>query len=98
MHGSYRIVGTVAEWESWLGMAFPESGDYVFPGGLSPLAVDREADTGKRRGRCSICALAQQSPCPPMIFVNNAPEKLILRRVAVSRGDRRPGAEGSVRR
>jgi hypothetical protein len=27
-------------------MAFPESGDYVFPGGLSPLAVDREADQG----------------------------------------------------
>jgi hypothetical protein len=45
LFGSYRIVGTVAEWESWLGMAFPESGDYVFPGGLSPLAVDRGADT-----------------------------------------------------
>ena len=41
---SYRIDGTVGEWESWLGMAFPESGDYVFPGGLSPLAVDRAAD------------------------------------------------------
>jgi hypothetical protein len=25
-------------------MAFPESGDYVFPAGLSTLAVDREAD------------------------------------------------------
>jgi hypothetical protein len=43
---SYRIDGTVGEWESWLGMAFPESGDYVFPGGLSPLAIDREADRG----------------------------------------------------
>jgi hypothetical protein len=41
---SYRIDGTVAEWESWLGMALPESGDYVFPGGLSPLAVDAESD------------------------------------------------------
>jgi hypothetical protein len=46
MLGSYRIDGTIGEWESWLGMAFPESGDYVFPGGLSPLAVDREADQG----------------------------------------------------
>jgi hypothetical protein len=27
-------------------MAFPESGDYVFPGGISPLAIDREADRG----------------------------------------------------
>jgi hypothetical protein len=41
---SYRIDGTVAEWESWLKMALPQSGDYVFPGGLSPLAVDRDAD------------------------------------------------------
>jgi hypothetical protein len=46
---SYRIEATVAEWESWLGMAFPESGDYVFPGGLSPLAVDREADRASYR-------------------------------------------------
>jgi hypothetical protein len=45
LFGSYRIVGTVADWESWLGMALPESGDYVFPGGLSPLAVDHETDT-----------------------------------------------------
>ena len=41
---SYRIDGTVAEWEAWLEMALPGSGEYVFPGGLSPLAVDREAD------------------------------------------------------
>lgn len=41
---SYRIDGTVKEWESWLGMALPESGEYVFPGGLSPLAVDAESD------------------------------------------------------
>ncbi len=27
-------------------MAFPESGRYVFPGGLALLHVDREADTG----------------------------------------------------
>ena len=44
MTASYRIAGTVAEWESWLKMALPESGDYVFPGALSPLAVDRETD------------------------------------------------------
>ena len=41
---SYRIDGAVSDWESWLGMALPESGDYVFPGGLSPLAVDCETD------------------------------------------------------
>jgi hypothetical protein len=43
---SLRITGTVNDWEAWTGMAFPESGAYVFPGGLAPLTVDREADTG----------------------------------------------------
>jgi hypothetical protein len=41
---SMRITGTVAEWEEWTGMAFPASGDYVFPEGLDVLHVDREAD------------------------------------------------------
>jgi hypothetical protein len=36
---SMRITGTVAEWESWTGLAFPEDGDYVFPRGLAPLHV-----------------------------------------------------------
>jgi hypothetical protein len=41
---SLRITGTVAEWESWTGLAFPESGDYVFPEGLATLHVDRDVD------------------------------------------------------
>ncbi len=43
---SLRITGTVAEWEEWTAMTFPESGTYWFPGGLATLAVDREADQG----------------------------------------------------
>jgi hypothetical protein len=43
---SLRITGTVAEWEEWVGMAFPESGEYVFPQGLAPVAIDGEADVG----------------------------------------------------
>jgi len=43
---SLHITGTVAEWEEWTGLAFPESGDYVFPRGLAPVAIDREADAG----------------------------------------------------
>ncbi|MCX5112718.1 GNAT family N-acetyltransferase [Streptomyces sp. NBC_00378] len=43
---SSRITGTVAEWESWTGLAFPEDGQYVFPGGLAPLDVDRARDLG----------------------------------------------------
>ncbi len=41
---SLLITGTVAEWEEWTGMAFPETGSYVFPHGLAPLEVDVEAD------------------------------------------------------
>jgi hypothetical protein len=37
---SLRITGSVAEWEEWVGMRFPEDGVYVFPGGLAPLTVD----------------------------------------------------------
>jgi len=41
---SMRITGSVREWESWTGLALPESGAYVFPHGLAPLVVDRDAD------------------------------------------------------
>jgi hypothetical protein len=27
-------------------MAFPESGDYIFPEGLAPVRIDRESDLG----------------------------------------------------
>jgi GNAT superfamily N-acetyltransferase len=43
---SLLITGTVAEWESWVGMDFPETGEYVFPRGLALLDVDREVDLG----------------------------------------------------
>jgi hypothetical protein len=44
---SALITGTVAEWEEWVGMAFPENGDYVFPGGLATVRIDRETDLGE---------------------------------------------------
>jgi GNAT superfamily N-acetyltransferase len=43
---SMAIPGTVAEWEEWAGMAFPESGAYVVPGALVPVEIDRERDQG----------------------------------------------------
>jgi hypothetical protein len=43
---SFRITGSVADWESWTGMAFPSSGDYVFPEGLATVHIDRAADRG----------------------------------------------------
>jgi hypothetical protein len=43
---SLKITGTVAEWEDWVGMPFPESGDYVFPQGLATVRIDRARDLG----------------------------------------------------
>jgi hypothetical protein len=43
---SLRITGTVAEWEEWTEMPFPERGEYVFPGGLTTVQIDREQDRG----------------------------------------------------
>jgi hypothetical protein len=43
---SLQITGTVGEWETWTGMVFPESGEYVFPEGLALLHIDTGADRG----------------------------------------------------
>ncbi len=45
-HEAMRIQGTVAQWEEWAGMPFPESGDFVVPGALTLVSIDREADRG----------------------------------------------------
>lgn len=34
------IPGCVKDWEMWTGLSLQSSGEYVFPGGLSPLKVD----------------------------------------------------------
>jgi hypothetical protein len=44
---SLQITGTVGEWEDWVGLRFPESGEYWFPHGLATLDVDRDADVGR---------------------------------------------------
>lgn len=43
---SMRITGTVAEWEMWTEMQFPESGAYIVPGALVPIDINREGDIG----------------------------------------------------
>ena len=42
-----EIKGSVAQWEKWTKMTFPESGEYVVEGALCPVAIDREHDLGK---------------------------------------------------
>jgi GNAT superfamily N-acetyltransferase len=41
---SMVVCGTVAEWEQWAGMPFPDSGSYVVPDALNLVKVDREHD------------------------------------------------------
>jgi hypothetical protein len=41
------ITGTVSEWEEWTGMSFPESSEYVVPGALQPVTINRERDNGR---------------------------------------------------
>lgn len=44
---SLRITGTVADWEGWTQLRYPETGDYVFPEGLATVHIDRAADLGE---------------------------------------------------
>ena len=44
---SLHITGTVAEWEDWTQLRFPETGDYVFPAGLATVHIDRDHDLGE---------------------------------------------------
>jgi hypothetical protein len=43
---SMTIQGTIEEWESWTGLRFPQSAEYIIPGGGSPLAISRESNLG----------------------------------------------------
>ncbi len=43
---SMVIPGTVAQWEEWTNMQFPNSGLYQIPGALAPIKIDREQNTG----------------------------------------------------
>lgn len=44
---SMLIESSVADWEDWTKMRFPDSGDYIVPGALVPVRIDRAADVGR---------------------------------------------------
>ena len=46
-HRSMYISGSVADWEKWTGMTFPETGDYIVEGALTPVRIDLRRDTGE---------------------------------------------------
>ena len=41
-----RVEGSVAEWSSWTGMSFTDTGDYVVEGALQPVRIDKQTDLG----------------------------------------------------
>jgi GNAT superfamily N-acetyltransferase len=45
-HEAMTIRGTVAEWETWTGLKFPQSGTYHIPGALNPMEMNLEKDEG----------------------------------------------------
>lgn len=57
---SMVIPGSVAEWEQWADMLFPESGDYVVPDALNLVRVDLDADLVTYREE----NLWMEHPCP----------------------------------
>ena len=44
---SMTVTGTVAQWEHWTGLRFPESGRYPIAGALEPVMIDCEQDYGR---------------------------------------------------
>jgi hypothetical protein len=44
---SMVVEGRVKDWEAWTGMRFPASGQYVVPGALTPVRIDRARDRGR---------------------------------------------------
>jgi hypothetical protein len=44
---SMRITGTVAEWEQWTDLRFPDDGEYTFPTGLAPVDINHGRDLGR---------------------------------------------------
>lgn len=45
-HEAMKISGTLAAWEEWTGMKFPQSGQYVIPGALNPITINLEKGEG----------------------------------------------------
>jgi hypothetical protein len=44
---SITITGSVADWEKWTALHFPESGQYIVPGAQQPVTIDCERDIGQ---------------------------------------------------
>ena len=43
-HEVMIIRGSRAQWESWTGMKFPHTGEYIISGALNPMELDADKD------------------------------------------------------
>lgn len=41
-----KVEGSIADWQIWTGMIFPETGPYIVPGALQPVTINVETDKG----------------------------------------------------
>lgn len=46
-HPSMVIEASADEWAEWAGMPLPESGEYIVPGTLAPVQIDRVMNVGR---------------------------------------------------
>lgn len=44
---SMVVEASIDDWESWTGMKFPETGEYVIPDALAPIKIDRPMNLGR---------------------------------------------------
>jgi hypothetical protein len=44
---SMVVTGRVRDWEGWTALSFPATGDYVVPGALTTVRIDRARDCGR---------------------------------------------------
>jgi len=61
---SMVVEGRVREWEAWTGLRFPASGEYVVPGALTTVRIDRARDRG-RYVEPNVWMLHPIRPAPP---------------------------------
>ena len=46
VESTYKVEGSIEDWQNWTGLIFPESGSYIVDGALQPVEIDVESDVG----------------------------------------------------
>lgn len=43
---TYKVEGSIEDWQTWTGMIFPESGSYIVEDALQPITINVESNVG----------------------------------------------------